>query len=77
MPRDKASDKCRVFTLGVATQKKWRTINIINHKHLPFSNTIGDNDGQCINGVLYYRACLDQSNVDIIMSFDVRSEKFK
>ncbi|CAA0285100.1 unnamed protein product [Arabidopsis thaliana] len=76
MPRDKASDKCRVLTLGTATQKKWRTINIINHKHLPFSNTIGDNDGQCINGVLYYRACLDQSNVDIIMSFDVRSEKF-
>ncbi|AAG29644.1 hypothetical protein [Arabidopsis thaliana] len=34
-------------------------------------NTIGDNDGQCINGVLYYRASLDQSNVDIIMSFDV------
>ncbi|ESQ38338.1 hypothetical protein EUTSA_v10029264mg, partial [Eutrema salsugineum] len=31
---------------------------------------------RCINGVVYYKACLDHSNVDVIMSFDVRSEKF-
>ncbi|CAL9218451.1 unnamed protein product [Arabidopsis halleri] len=69
MPRGKASDECRVITLGTA-KKSWRTIKI-NHKHLPISD-----NGPCINGVLYYKAKLDQSNVDIIMSFDVRSEKF-
>lgn len=70
MPSGKASDECRVLTLGSA-KKTWRTIKI-NNKHLPCLN----NDARCINGVLYYRASLYRSNVDIIMSFDVRSEKF-
>lgn len=70
MPRNKTCDECRVLTLG-STQESWRKIKT-NHKHRSFYCT----HGRCINGVIYYPAYNDQPNVIIIMSFDVRSEKF-
>lgn len=72
LPCDKASDVCRVLTLGSA-QKSWRTVKT-NPKHRPFAGSYG----RCINIVLYYGANLDDkdSNVCIIMNFDVRTEKF-
>ncbi|KAF8097329.1 hypothetical protein N665_0291s0037 [Sinapis alba] len=73
MPSNETIDECRVFTLGSA-QESWRKIKT-NHKYLLRSY---DTSYACINGVLYYKAYPDQTeNVStIIMSFDVRSEKF-
>ncbi|XP_024004911.1 putative F-box protein At1g50870 [Eutrema salsugineum] len=72
-PRGETSDACRVLTLGSA-KRSWRTIKT-NQKH----RTKKCNGGwQCINGVLYYAASVnDDSDVGgIVMSFDVRTEKF-
>ncbi|CAA7024549.1 unnamed protein product [Microthlaspi erraticum] len=68
----KTSYVCRVFTLGSA-QESWRTVKT-NHKHCVGYYTYG----RCINGVIYYIA-RDECNKSadlVIMSFDVRSEKF-
>ncbi|KAL0796829.1 hypothetical protein Bca101_068206 [Brassica carinata] len=73
MPFNETIDECRVLTLGSA-QGSWRKIKT-NHKYLIRGY---DTNYKCINGVLYYKAYADQpDNADtIIMSFDVRSEKF-
>ncbi|KAL1214122.1 putative F-box protein [Cardamine amara subsp. amara] len=70
MPNDRASesDECRILTLG-SDQESWRMVKT-NHKHLSFPYP----NGQCINGVLYYRGSIGSDHV--IMSFDVRSEEF-
>ncbi|VYS48711.1 unnamed protein product [Arabidopsis thaliana] len=73
MNRDNTSDECRVLTLGSA-QEKWRRIKT-NLKH----RSILRYYGQCINGVIYYQAYIDQMGFisnPTIMSFEVRSEKF-
>ncbi|KAG7594785.1 F-box associated domain type 3 [Arabidopsis thaliana x Arabidopsis arenosa] len=76
MPYDcKAYDECRVLTLGSSAQEKWRTVKT-KYKHCPFTGnrTEGYGYSTCVNGVLYYRAEIGSDRV--IMSFDVRSEKF-
>ncbi|CAL9246147.1 unnamed protein product [Arabidopsis halleri] len=63
---------CQVFTLGDPTSKHWRAIEGFRC-HFPLVGAI------CINGVIYYRAktteC-DSTSIYMLMSFDVRSEKF-
>ncbi|CAH8313016.1 unnamed protein product [Eruca vesicaria subsp. sativa] len=73
MPFNETVDECRVLTLGSA-QGSWRKIKT-NHKYLFRSYYTSYN---CINGVLYYIAYADQNENagTILMSFDVRSEKF-
>ncbi|CAA7055073.1 unnamed protein product [Microthlaspi erraticum] len=71
IPLNKTSDECRVLTLG-SDQESWRMVKT-NYNHRPLCNRISY---ECINGVLYYRACFDRKE-DVIMSFDVRSEKFR
>ncbi|CAA7017869.1 unnamed protein product [Microthlaspi erraticum] len=67
----KISYVCRVLTLGSA-QESWRTVKT-NYKHRARSYTYG----RCINGVIYYIAADECNSSDyVIMSFDVRSEKF-
>ena len=62
---------CRIFTLGSA-QESWRTIKV-NHKHHSGMYAYG----RCIEGVIYYIAYnRHQSRGYVVMSFDVRSEKF-
>lgn len=76
MPYDcKAYDECRVLTLGSSAQEEWRTVKT-KYKHCPFTGnrTEGYGYSTCVNGVLYYRAEIGYDRV--IMSFDVRSEKF-
>ncbi|EFH70352.1 predicted protein [Arabidopsis lyrata subsp. lyrata] len=75
MPCNKASDECRILTLGSADQESWRTVKT-NYKHRPCRGNRKDNYGpwRCINGVLYYRAEIGPHRV--IMSFDVKSEMF-
>lgn len=70
MPSDKFSDECRVLTLGSA-KLSWRKIKT-NFNQLPFAG----NDAPCIDGVMYYKACIDHMNRRVIMSFDVKSLKF-
>ncbi|CAA7043325.1 unnamed protein product [Microthlaspi erraticum] len=70
MPWDKTSDECRVLTLG-SDQESWRMVKT-NHNHRPSTNYISY---ECINGVLYYHACIGEDE-NVLMSFDVRSEKF-
>ncbi|XP_019082655.1 PREDICTED: putative F-box protein At1g50870 [Camelina sativa] len=72
MPASEASDECRVLTLGSA-EKSWRTVKT-NYKHRAYYRS----SGRCINGVLYYNASyLDEdSDIFVVMSFDVRTEKF-
>ncbi|XP_002891599.2 putative F-box protein At1g50870, partial [Arabidopsis lyrata subsp. lyrata] len=66
-----SGEYCRVLTLGSA-QQSWRTVKT-NHKHFAYIGCYA----RCINGVLYYAALLDDdSDASIIMSFDVRTEKF-
>ncbi|KAL0719798.1 hypothetical protein Bca4012_069122 [Brassica carinata] len=57
---------CRVFTLG-SSKESWRTVRA-NRQHRPAS----DAHGRCIEGVIYYIANYGK----VVMSFDVRSEKF-
>ncbi|CAA7048451.1 unnamed protein product [Microthlaspi erraticum] len=71
-----ALDECKVLTLGSGSaQEQWRKVETIPD-HFPLT---GDNNGfyhaRCINGVVYYHAKGDYHRV--IMSFDVRSEKFR
>ncbi|CAA7031865.1 unnamed protein product [Microthlaspi erraticum] len=61
---------CRVLTLGSA-QESWRTVRT-NHKHSAGYQTYG----RCINGVIYYLADHENTFEFVLMSFDVRSEKF-
>ncbi|XP_018435825.2 putative F-box protein At1g47790 [Raphanus sativus] len=61
---------CRVFTLGSA-QKSWRTVKA-NIQHRPTSHTYE----RCIEGVIYYLASTRETRDKVVMSFDVRSEKF-
>ncbi|XP_024006236.1 putative F-box protein At1g47730 [Eutrema salsugineum] len=69
-----SSDECRVLTLGSSDQEPWRRVKC-SHNHSPFTGKRkGVYHGRCINGVLYYLAHL--GNEWVIMSFDVRSEKF-
>ncbi|XP_024006147.1 putative F-box protein At1g50870 [Eutrema salsugineum] len=71
MPRKKTCDEIRVLTLGSA-KESWRSIKT-NHKHCPLTSR----HGRCINGVLYYEASLpEHTDIPIVMSFDVKSEKF-
>ncbi|CAA7024560.1 unnamed protein product [Microthlaspi erraticum] len=70
----KVSYVCRVLTLGSA-QESWRTVRT-KHKHRAGYYTYG----RCINGVIYYIArdqCKPSGFGFVIMSFDVRYEKFK
>ncbi|EOA36767.1 hypothetical protein CARUB_v10012657mg [Capsella rubella] len=53
-----------------------KVVNLAQTQNHLEGNMLSCNDGRCINGVIYYKGKLDQSNVDVIMSFDVRSEKF-
>ncbi|XP_006393087.2 putative F-box protein At1g47730 [Eutrema salsugineum] len=74
MPFDKRIDVCRALTLG-SDHEQWRSVET-NHNHLPTTGkSIVDFYGRCINGVLYYHAKLGSSE-RVIMSFDVRFEKF-
>ncbi|CAN7076380.1 hypothetical protein Bca4012_075847 [Brassica carinata] len=61
---------CRVFTLG-SSQESWRTVKT-NCRHRPTGYTYG----QCIEGVIYYLASSLEGDDRVVMSFDVRSEKF-
>ncbi|ESQ33725.1 hypothetical protein EUTSA_v10009588mg [Eutrema salsugineum] len=64
------SDDHMILTLGTG-EMNWRKIQY-PFKHDPYSQ------GICINGVLYYLASTSTSRVsDVIVCFDVRSEKFK
>ncbi|ESQ44682.1 hypothetical protein EUTSA_v10003356mg [Eutrema salsugineum] len=65
-----SSNVCRVLTLGSA-QESWRTVKI-NHKHCLYIQTYG----RYIKGIIYYVASIPRKKVWVIMSFDVRSEKF-
>ncbi|CAA7018526.1 unnamed protein product [Microthlaspi erraticum] len=69
MPLSRYCDACQVLTLGSA-QESWRTVNT-KHKHLASIHT-----GRCIKGVIYYLADIYPTGVCVIMSFDVRYEKF-
>ncbi|CAA7018403.1 unnamed protein product [Microthlaspi erraticum] len=64
----KDSYVCRVLTLGSAQEPSWRTVKI-NHKHRAYGYTCG----RCINEFIYYLA---DDGETVLMSFDVRSEKF-
>ncbi|EOA39007.1 hypothetical protein CARUB_v10011547mg [Capsella rubella] len=70
IPLKRSSDVCRVLTLGSA-QKSWKTVKT-QHKHRSDNQTCG----RCIKGVVYYIAEVYQTHVWVVMSFDVRSEKF-
>ncbi|CAN7090778.1 putative F-box protein At1g47790 [Brassica rapa] len=70
IPDGKTCYVCRVYTLG-SVQESWRTVKI-NHKHRSSWDTVG----RCINGVIYYLTFPCQGDDYIVMSFDVRSEKF-
>ncbi|CAA7048449.1 unnamed protein product [Microthlaspi erraticum] len=78
---DQALGECDVLTLGSrSAQEPWRTLEKIpNHFPLTDGNTnTGYSHARCINGVVYYHAKLG-SKLDskiVMMSFDVRSEKF-
>ncbi|XP_010501884.1 PREDICTED: F-box protein At1g48060-like [Camelina sativa] len=74
MQSDRVSDECRVLTVE-SGEKSWRTVKN-NYKHRPCRGIRKDNYGpcRCIDGVLYYRAEIGPNK--IIMSFDVKSEKF-
>ncbi|ESQ34039.1 hypothetical protein EUTSA_v10009643mg, partial [Eutrema salsugineum] len=68
----KDSQQPRVLTLG-AQYQSWRIISKGVPRHCPLS---GDH-GQCFNGILYYKArAIGVNDHPIIMSFDVKSEKF-
>ncbi|XP_018450098.1 putative F-box protein At1g47790 [Raphanus sativus] len=70
IPCNRTSDVCRVLTLG-SPQESWRTVKT-NQKHRSSFNTTG----RCIKGVIYYKAYIYHTRLWVIMSFDVRSEKF-
>ncbi|EOA30753.1 hypothetical protein CARUB_v10013896mg [Capsella rubella] len=70
MPLLRASSDCRVLTLGSA-QESWRTVKTI-YNHRSDNHT----HGKCIKGVVYYLAFVYRSDVEVVMSFDVKSEKF-
>ncbi|KAH0857439.1 LOW QUALITY PROTEIN: hypothetical protein HID58_085700, partial [Brassica napus] len=70
IPFRKTCYVCRVFTLG-SVQESRRTVKI-NHKHRSSWDTVG----RCIDGVIYYLTFPCQNLDYIVMSFDVRSEKF-
>ncbi|ESQ44638.1 hypothetical protein EUTSA_v10003313mg [Eutrema salsugineum] len=58
-------DECEVLTLG-STQESWRTVRT-TYKYYAYKFT----SGICIKGVIYY-----QRHDLVLVSFDVRSEKF-
>ncbi|KAG7537491.1 hypothetical protein ISN44_As13g013720, partial [Arabidopsis suecica] len=61
---------CRVFTLG-DPKKKWMRIQCGIGSHFPLDNAV------CINGAIYYKATKMKPNESsVLVSFDVRSEKF-
>lgn len=64
-----ASDQPYVLTLGA--QESWRIITKICPMHCPLGG-----DGRCVNGILYYEAGFYGVGRPLIMSFDVKSEKF-
>ena len=69
---DETIDEYRVFALGSA-QESWRRIKT-NHKHYVYSYPAYI----CTNGFIYYTAYTDKTDrIGFIMSFDVRSEKFR
>ncbi|CAH8254829.1 unnamed protein product [Arabidopsis lyrata] len=70
MPHSISSDVRWVFTLG-STQDSWRTVNT-NHRHPSDYNTFG----RCIKGVIYYVEDIYNKGVLVIITFDVRFEKF-
>ncbi|XP_010463252.1 PREDICTED: putative F-box protein At1g47765 [Camelina sativa] len=73
IPLKRSSDVCRVLTLGSAQeQEPWRTVKTC-HKHRSEYHTTS---GRCIKGVVYYIAYVYHKRVWVIMSFDVRYEKF-
>ncbi|RID69593.1 hypothetical protein BRARA_C01678 [Brassica rapa] len=65
-----STDVCRILTLGSA-QESWRTVKT-NQNHRSSIITIG----RCIKGVIYYLAYIFHSRLQVIMSFDIKSEKF-
>ncbi|KAG7594395.1 F-box domain [Arabidopsis thaliana x Arabidopsis arenosa] len=70
MPHSISSDVCWVLTLG-STQDSWRTVKT-NHRHRSDYNIVG----RCIKGVIYYVADIYNKSVWVIITFDVRFEKF-
>ncbi|EOA36117.1 hypothetical protein CARUB_v10011786mg, partial [Capsella rubella] len=72
IPLCRVSNKCRVLTLGSA-QESWRSRTIKTcHKH----RSKLQSSGQCIKGVVYYKAQVKDTRVWVVMSFDVKSENF-
>ncbi|EOA36616.1 hypothetical protein CARUB_v10011852mg, partial [Capsella rubella] len=72
IPLCRVSNKCRVLTLGSA-QESWRSRTIKSrHKH----RSKIQSSGRCIKGVVYYIAQIIYTRVWVVMSFDVKSEKF-
>ncbi|CAA7048450.1 unnamed protein product [Microthlaspi erraticum] len=71
-----ALDECKVLTLGSGSaQEPWRKIETIRN-HFPLTaESSCHSHPRCINGVVYYHAKLGPHQ-RVIMSFDVRSEKF-
>ncbi|CAN7006724.1 unnamed protein product [Brassica rapa subsp. trilocularis] len=70
LPCNRSTDVCRILTLGSA-QESWRTVKT-NQNHRSSIITIG----RCIKGVIYYLAYIFHSRLQVIMSFDIKSEKF-
>lgn len=62
----------RVLTLGA--QESWRMTEVSPMHYFPIT---GCGDGRCINGIIYYKAYVDVSLKNVIVSFDVRFETFK
>ncbi|CAA7061311.1 unnamed protein product [Microthlaspi erraticum] len=70
VPKPSCDDDHRILTLGTG-KTSWRKIQCpLTHRPSPFR-------GICINGVIYYLAYFDETSNDVIVCFNVRSEKFK
>ncbi|CDY68536.1 BnaCnng59440D [Brassica napus] len=73
LPHQDMERACLVFTLTVPTAtKSWRYVESIGlGHHYPINHDI------CINGVIYYQASTKEyGSTYVLMSFDVRFEKF-
>ncbi|KAL9308922.1 putative F-box protein [Arabidopsis thaliana] len=69
LPFRRSSDVCQVLTLGPAQEFSWITV-----KTYQTHCSVYQSSGRCIKGVVYYIAQVYHAWV--LMSFDVRSEKF-
>ncbi|CAN7024404.1 unnamed protein product [Brassica rapa subsp. trilocularis] len=72
IPRNRTCHGCQVFTLGSdLISWSWRRVGT-NQAHSPSVFTYG----RCVEGVIYYLPSSSRTSHMVMMSFDVRSEKF-